>query len=112
MPPQIRSRFIFTTGFDDADSIKLLSEREPFRFQQFSDTRIHTVKEGDKLFNLAGRFFRPLARSAGLWWIIADFQPAPIVDPTIELILGQQLVIPSVPTVLNIILGEQQRRRT
>ncbi len=113
MPPRIRSRYSFTFAFDEEDeNRKQLSEREPVRFRQFPDSRIHTVKEGDSLYFLAGRFFRPLERPAGLWWVIADFQPVPVVDPTLTLEPGSQLIIPSVPVVLDVVLGEKQRRRT
>ncbi len=112
MPPQLRSRYVFTKIVIDDQGKSHLTEREPFRFREFSDNQFYTAKDGDTLFNVAGRFFRPLERAAGFWWAIADFQPDPIVDPTLRLELGRVLIIPSVSVLLNEILGEDQRRRT
>jgi hypothetical protein len=57
------------------------TEREPFRFRAFPDNRQHVVQQGKTLFSLAGRYFAPLPRASGLWWVIADFQPDPVHDP-------------------------------
>ena len=69
------------------------------------------VKEGETLYSLAGRYFAPLPRPAGLWWIIADFQPDPIHDPTLALDVGRALVVPSVRVVTEEILSEQRRQQ-
>jgi hypothetical protein len=42
--------------------------------------------------------------------VIADFQPDPIVDPTLELELGRRLFIPSLRVLTDVILGEERRR--
>jgi hypothetical protein len=63
------------------------------------DTRLHTVTEGETLYTIAGRYFRPRPRACGLWWIIADFQPDPILDPTLTLEPGRRLFIPSLASV-------------
>ncbi len=100
MPPKIFSRHEFTLGVRDAADNLILTEREPFRFQSFGDNVRHTVREGDTLFTLADLFFDGLTeRPAGLWWVIADFQPDPILDPTLELEPGRVMIIPSVRTV-------------
>lgn len=109
MPPRRFSRFEFTLGIRDDQGRLFLTDREPFGFKAFSDNRVHTAKEGDTLFSLAGRYFRPRARAAGFWWIIADFQPDPIIDPTIPLELGRQVYIPSLRTLDEEILSETRR---
>jgi len=93
---------------DDAGRL-FLTEREPFRFQALPDNRVHIVKEGDTLFTIAGRYFAPLPRPAGLWWVIADFQPEPVHDPTLPLELGRAILIPSVRIVTEVILSEARR---
>lgn len=115
MPPRRHSRYTFSTAFLEElpDGIRtgalILSDPEPFRFRSFSDNRLHVVKEGDTLFSLAFKHFRPLPRPSGLYWIIMDFQPAPIHDPTIKLAPGATLVIPSVRTVLEEVFSERRR---
>lgn len=101
MPPRVNSRYIFTLGIKDVDAPDQLqlTDREPFLFQDLADNRVHIVGEGDTLFGLAARYFAGYDSAANLWWIIADFQPDPIQDPTIRLVPGQKLVIPSMRTL-------------
>jgi hypothetical protein len=42
--------------------------------------------------------------------VLADFQPDPIVDPTLELDVGRRLVVPSLRVLTDVILSEQRRR--
>ena len=112
MPPRRFSRFTFSAAvLDDAGRL-LLAEREPYRFRALADTRQHVVQQGDTLFTLAGRYFAPLPRPAGLWWVIADFQPEPIHDPTLALELGRLLFIPSVRVITEEIFSEARRQET
>lgn len=107
--PRRYSRHIFCLGFVDSDGPFQLSEREPFLYREFSDNREHVVAQGETLHSLAAKFFSPIPRAAGLWWIIADFQPDPIHDPTIRLEPASVLVIPSVRTVLESVFSETRR---
>lgn len=109
MPPREYSRHTFTETLSDSKGRSFLSDRIPFRFQKFSDTREHIVQQGETLYSLAGRYFVPIVRPAGLWWVVADFQPQPIYDPTIQLQPGRRLFIPSVRTVVETILNENRR---
>lgn len=109
MPPRRYSRYTFSSGILDESERLFLTDREPYRFRPLPDNRQHVVKEGDTLFSLAGRYFAPLPRPAGLWWIIADFQPDPIHDPTIALEVGRVLVVPSVRTVVEEVFSEKRR---
>ena len=110
MPPRANSRHLFTTAQKrDGDERVFLSDRTPFRFLDLPDNRVHTVGSGDTLPRLAAKYFAPLGNlpeisAATLWWVIADFQPIPIHDPTIQLVSGEQLIIPSVRTVRERIL--------
>jgi hypothetical protein len=110
MPPRRFSRFTFSSAVLDGDERLFLTDREPFRFQLLPDNRQHVVQQGETLFSLAGRYFVPLPRPAGLWWIIADFQPDPIHDPTLALDVGRGLLIPSVRVVTESILSEARRQ--
>src|SRR5215831_9867200 len=112
MPPRRFSRFMFSAAVLDEAGRLFLTEREPFRFKALPDNRVHVVKEGETLFTLAGRYFAPLQRPAGLWWVIADFQPEPVHDPTLVLEPGRAVVIPSVRVVTEEILSEARRGET
>ena len=109
MPPGSGSRYLFCEGYLDPRGRRVLTERVPFRFRPLPDTRLHTVHEGDSLFGLAGQYFAPLPRACGFFWVIADFQPEPIFDPTVALTPGAVLHIPSVRVLNDVILGEARR---
>ena len=108
MPPRRFSRYSFTAAILDDDQRLYLTEPEPFNFVELADNRTHLVKRGDSLFTLAGRYFRGLPRPSGLWWVIADFQPQPIVDPTLALSPGTVLFIPSIRTVLENVFADSR----
>jgi hypothetical protein len=98
----------------DDDGKIYLTEREPFRYQPFPDNRIHTVVEGDTWFNLAGRYFAPLERACGYWWVIADFQPEESfqIDPTISLQNGALIHIPPTRVITALLPTEMMRRQS
>jgi len=106
------SRHTFCHGFTDADGCAFLDDRDPFRYRDLADNATHIVKQGETIWSIAGQHFAPHDRAAGLWWAIADFQPNPIHDPTIALVAGSVLILPSLRTVLHDALGEQRRRES
>ncbi len=108
MPPRVGSRYSSSLGVLDAEGRRFLTEREPFRFREFPDTREHVAAQGDSLFTLAGRYFAPLPRACGFWWAIADFQPDPVFDPTLELEIGRRVFIPSVRVLTDAILAGER----
>jgi len=110
MPPRRFSRYTFCQAVLDDEERLFLTDREPYRFRALPDNRQHVVKEGETLFSLAGRYFAPLPRPAGLWWVIADFQPDPVQDPTLSLDVGRVVVVPSLRTVTELIFSETRRR--
>lgn len=112
MPPRRNSRHLYCLGFKDPDDMPgdlQLTEREPFLYRNLPDNKQHTVVQGDTLHRLAAKFFAPIESAANLWWIIADFQPDPIHDPTIALVPGSVLVIPSVRTVVEALFSDDRR---
>jgi hypothetical protein len=109
MPPREFSRFTFTNGVTDASGRMILEDREPFRYVKRDDNVQHVVRTGDTLFSLAARYFKGFDRPDGLWWIIADFQPQPILDPTLLLVEGSVVIVPSVRTVHEDVFSEKRR---
>lgn len=110
MPPHAGSRHSFCHGLHDERARLYLTEREPYRFRPHTDNRVHVVVQGDTLWGLAGRYFAPLPRACGFWWAIADYQPQPILDPSIDLDIGRTLFIPSLRVLSDVILGEHRRQ--
>lgn len=75
----------------------------PFRFQEFDDTIKHICSDGETLWEIAAKYYhkRGLPR-ASMWYMwIANFQPEPIVDPTLKMKGGKVLYIPSPRVIRN-----------
>jgi hypothetical protein len=100
---------MFTGGIYDDDGVQYLTQRIPYRYRVLSDTLIHIVREGETLWSIAGQYYASFERPSGLWWIIADFQPDPIFDPTLKLAAGASLFIPSLRTITELIFAESRR---
>lgn len=106
--PNRFSRHRFSVAQVDSEGRLFLSDREPYPFRELADNRRHVAREGDTLFNLAGRYFAPMSRACGFWWVIADFNG--VHDPTVPPMPGTVLVVPSVRTLVEEVLNERRRR--
>lgn len=109
MPPRQYSRYTYSTIVTDADGKLFLTERIPFRFRPLQDTTQYVAKDGDSLHALAAREYAGLPRPAGLWWVIADFQPEPIFDGTVQLAAGQVIYIPSLRVVQEQVFNNRRK---
>jgi hypothetical protein len=104
MPPGVTSRYLASVGAYDDVGRTYLTEREPYRYDpHLSGVIRHVVGSGDSLQSIAYRYYSELAGLAGsedvwgpehLWWLIAEFQPLPILDPTLGLEVGQVIYVP------------------
>lgn len=110
MPPKRYSRHELTTAIANSSGTRLLTDRVPFRYTERVDNFRHTVAASDSLFTLAGRYYKGFTkRPSGFWWVIADFQPDPILDPTLVLDEGRIIFIPSERTLREEILNPKRR---
>jgi hypothetical protein len=110
IPPTRVSRHRFCFGVQDTHGRSFLTERTPFGYRGFADDQQHLVQDGDTLWGLAELYYAGVDRPAGLWWVIADYQPEPIFDPTIMLAPGTLVVVPSMRALQQEILNEARRR--
>lgn len=106
------SRHTFCEAWTDDSGRAFLDARAPYRYRALADNTVHVVIEGETIWAIAGHHFQPHPRAAGLWWAIADFQPNPIHDPTVRLVPGSLLILPSLRTVLREALGEKRRQES
>lgn len=112
------TRYRWTRAFvDDAAELGVASAtpvpgstyfgtREPISFIDDRDNFIHLVEAGDTLESLAERFFDGFPDAANMWWVLAEFQPTPIQDPTLRLRPGSMLIVPSSTIVSNLVAVE------
>jgi len=73
--------------------------RESLSYRSDEENQVYMVRAGDTLHTLAQKFFNGFPTPSRLWWVIAEYQPEPIFDPTLRLEPGTLLVIPSVMMV-------------
>lgn len=107
MPPTGFSRHLLTISVARIeDGLEYLLDREPFRFVNRGDNKRVIAAGTDTWHSLAFQHLAPIANAADLWWLIADFQPEPVVDPTILPVPGSTVYIPSTEFVLSTIFSE------
>lgn len=104
------SRHQWCTIETDEVGRRYLGERPVFPYRDRPDNRLHVVTEGERLWHVAHAFFPGVPKNGALFWVIADYQPEPILDPTLPLKGGTILVVPSM-TTLNAVFSSQRRRQ-
>lgn len=88
MPPGSQSRYLFADTVV-LDGKRYLGARDPIAFAPDAAWKSTTAQRGDTLHALADRHFGGLDNPAELWWVVAEGQPEPVVDPTIPLAPGR-----------------------
>ncbi len=92
----IDSRYKDLDVLETWDGYKITDDYVPTRFTVRNDTILHLAGEGDTWYHLAQKYYNDISeRPSGLWWVICDFQPQPIVDPTLKVRIGNIIYIPS-----------------
>lgn len=110
MPPGRLSRYRLAQTVELGDGTTMLSDPEPFAFVAFADNGTHVVIQGDTLETVADIAYGDhFADAEAMFWVIADFQPEPIFDPTIALTPGRIMYYPSPTVVEREILSETRR---
>lgn len=83
-----------------------LTPRTPFRFRDRVDTIVHLATTGDSLHSIAARYYGTISSTPErLWWVLADFQPAPVIDPTLALEEGRFIYVPAPAVVQSEVLS-------
>ena len=55
-------------------------------------------------------YFQGIPRPCGLWWLLCEFQPNPVIDPTIAIEANTLVSIPSLRIVRLEVYSDEQRR--
>lgn len=94
MTPDRLSRYAKTNVLlIEATGVTLLAGRSIQPFRTEPDNLLHRVTGGETLHQIAETAYG-FPGAANLWWLIADYQDPPILDPTVQLEGGALLVIP------------------
>lgn len=115
MPPLRNSRYQYSTGFTDTDGRTFLTEPPRIAYEDSIENVVHVVQSGERLQDIAHRYFGDFGSdvfpAAGLWYIVAQFQPTPIIDPTLRLKEGTRLYIPSKRYVAQRVFDPSRRKQ-
>lgn len=106
----VSSRFRWSEIYQDEQGRRFLGPRPRFGYRPLPDNREHPIRGGERLWHVSQLSFPDHPRAGALYWVIADFQPEPILDPTILLPEGHRLVIPSVRTLETLILATDRAK--
>lgn len=106
----IYSRYRWCEIYQDERGRRFFGPRPRFGYRDLPDNRLHVVRGGERLWHVSQLAFPGHPRNGNLWWVIADFQPEPILDPTIILPDGQQLYVPSTRTLETLILASDRAK--
>jgi len=89
---------------DEGAIIFELPERLPF--EDRDDTIVHIANGQEYLWDLAQRYYsNTRAQAFDLWDVIAQFQPEPIVDSSVPLPEGKEILIPSIDYIEEVVSG-------
>jgi hypothetical protein len=103
----MNSRYAYSIGKIDNDGITYLTDPEPFPYDnKLPGTIKHVVADGETIWTIARKYYSSIKNAEHLWWVIADFQPVPLHDMTIDLTVGSILYIPSMRVLSEQILGK------
>ena len=106
----VYSRYQFCTMLGGNGETAYLDEREPFRFSDEPDNKLYTAREGDTWWGMAWKFFTGFPNPSCLWWLLCEYQPEPVVDPTIRIEAGRVIVIPSERLLRTKVFNRENRR--
>jgi hypothetical protein len=102
------SRYQFVEQETDSDGRLVLRDREPYRYRKRTDNIVIVAATGDTWDTIAHRLYEDISdRAAGLFWIGLDYQPTPVVDPTVPIRPGTVLHWPAPIVVVEEILGRE-----
>lgn len=101
MPPGPLSRHLLCVGVTRfSDGLSFLLDREPIRFVNRGDTKRITAQRGDTWYGLAAEYLKPIPNAEQLFWAICDFQPTPVIDPTVDPVPGAIIYVPSADFII------------
>ena len=83
-------------------TVEYMSLHEPVRFQERDDNLTFTARKGDRLDHIAVVFYR----DPKLFWVLADYQPNPIMNPMLPLEKGRIIYGPSLERLQQEILNQ------
>lgn len=94
-------------AFKKEDGTTYYSNPERIPYEERDDTIIHTCYGGEYLWDLANLYYQGVHPVPfDLAEIIAQFQPNPIVDWSVPMIRGREVLIPSVEYIEEVAYGD------
>jgi hypothetical protein len=105
-----RSRYQFSEIHTDSAGRRFFGPRPRFTYRDLPDNQRHIVKGAERLWHLSQIYWPELPKNGTYYWIIADFQPEPILDAFKDLVMGSVIIVPSLRTVEGMIFNSARAR--
>lgn len=110
MPPNKYSRYQFSRARPDSAGRRYLEPREPVRYRELAGNKTYVVKSGDTPDSIATLAYTDsFPNPERLWWVLLDFQPTPIHDPTVSLSPGTEIIIPPASFLRDVVFSRRRR---
>lgn len=87
---------------EGANNTMFFGRRDRFVYRDHINNRYHIVSEGETYAVIAAQYFAHVYEAARMWWVVCDYQPIPIIDPTVKPAGGTVLIIPPNELLLDI----------
>ena len=93
---QFRSRYAAAEIFIEADGRTSTGLPPPVYYVDRADTIVYRADVGDSWARIASRHYRGIhRRPEHLWWVLCNFQPQPVLDPTVPPQPGDLVHVPA-----------------
>lgn len=108
--PSTLSVYRFCQAYEAPDGRKYLTDIQPFLFEEFADTREHVVVGEQRIEDVAAIHYQAYGEEAYLLaHVLAHFQPEPMLDPTVPLVAGSTVFVPSLRVIEERVFSEDRR---
>lgn len=92
-----------------SDGLTFMLDREPLYFQPRSDNKRIVAEKGDTWWSLAAKHLSALRNPEQFFWVLCDYQPTPILDPTVDPTPGAIVFIPDEDFFMSTYFADSRR---
>jgi len=103
---EVRSVYRHANIIQNEDSTIVFTLPERVGYEYDDDITIHIVSDGERLYDIAQFHYKDTAIAPwDLWDMLAQFQPEPILDPSVPLPSNMEIYIPSADFIEDAFFG-------
>ena len=108
--PSTISLFRFCQAYTAPNGRMYLTDIQPFTYEELTDTTTHVVIGEQRIEDVAAIHYQVYGEEACLLaQVLALFQPEPLLDPTVPLVAGSTVFVPSLRVIEERVFSEDRR---